>query len=114
MTVSTITYAIIRVVYSNLLIYFSEIVLLPFTSFFFFLNDPPPPEFYPLPHPAALPILMPEPPAGGDRPGPDPAAPDDNRRDGGEATRSSMHDRPPQATRFTHILHLAQVIRHRD
>src|SRR2546430_12237241 len=30
-------------------------VSLPARFFFFFLNDPPPPEFYPLPHPAALP-----------------------------------------------------------
>src|SRR5256885_16973354 len=29
--------------------------------FFFFYNDPAPPEFYPLPHPAALPISTPPP-----------------------------------------------------
>src|SRR2546421_11368859 len=29
----------------------------PPSPFFFFLMDPPPPDIYPLPHPAALPIL---------------------------------------------------------
>src|SRR2546430_15143724 len=45
--------------YDNVIFMFACLLILGSTiSFFFFLNDPPTTEFYPLPLPAALPILF--------------------------------------------------------